>query len=574
MTKFNERYEILTQIGDGGMANVYLAKDLVEDRHVAIKVLRGELANDPVALVRFQREANAATTLSHKNIVKVYDVGNDNNKHYIVMEYVRGKSLKQVINRRGAIPLNEALYIMRELTEAISAAHKKGIIHRDIKPQNILITDDGEIKITDFGIAMAQDALQLTVSDSVMGSVHYLAPELAKGSTASFQSDIYSLGIVFYELLSGELPFRADSPVQIALKHIKEKMPYIKEQNPEVPQSVENIVIKATAKRPSQRYSSCEELLEDIANYEQNVDEKRLLIDSTNEHDNLTATTLLTSDSLRKISNENPKRRKNKSKKNKLVIVLLGVVSVAVVFGLLIFSGIITLPKRTVVMPEVVGLTLEEAKEKLNSLDLIVNSEITWEMTDDIEENIVVSSDVAKNTELEVGSTITLTVSEGKWFVIEDYVGRTVDEVELAFANAQLTNITILTDNKIDPSVAEGTILEQSGLIVGDKVNPKEPYQIHFYVAKRTSIAIPEVVGLGVETAKNHLENMGVTVRTKVLDAATDGDVNYNVVIRVSPEEGTNYTQTTDSYVTLYYYEEPAETETPTNNTDTSGTTE
>ncbi|MFV0254592.1 MAG: Stk1 family PASTA domain-containing Ser/Thr kinase [Erysipelotrichaceae bacterium] len=571
MTKFNDRYEILTQIGDGGMANVYLAKDLKEERHVAIKVLRGELANDPVALVRFQREANAATTLNHPNIVKVYDVGNDNNKHYIVMEYVRGKSLKQVINRRGAIPFNEALYIMKELTEAIIAAHDKGIIHRDIKPQNILITDDGSIKITDFGIAMAQDALQLTVSDSVMGSVHYLAPELAKGTTASFQSDIYSLGIVFYEMLSGELPYRADAPVQIALKHIKEEMPYIKDQNPEVPQSIENVIIRATAKSPSQRYSSCKEMLVDIANYEKNESTKRLVLNKVESSDSLEQTAVLTTDSISKINSDSSNKRSKKKKTPLTTIViasLLGVISVALVVALLFFSGIIQLPKKTVAIPDdIIGMNYQEATELLNDLDLIVSNNITWEMTDDIEENNIISLSVEPGDDVEVGTIVQLTVSEGIWYIVEDYVGRTADEVEMMFKNAQMNNVTILIDNKIDVNVAEGTILEQSGLVAGDKINPKLSYQIHFYVASKTTIIIPgSVVGLNVNDAKAHLEAMGIKVKTEVLTLETGDVTTANVVVRINPEGGTSFTQGADNYVTLYYYDK---TQTADDNTDT-----
>ncbi|MGB4985791.1 MAG: protein kinase, partial [Erysipelotrichaceae bacterium] len=205
MNVINNRYEIIKNIGEGGMANVYLAKDLLLDREVAIKILRGELANDQTALLRFQREANASSTLSHPNIVEIYDVGHEGNKNYIVMEYIKGVTLKQLISKRGTVQLDEAISIMKQLCSAIKQAHEHNIIHRDIKPQNVLITADNTIKITDFGIAMAQDALQLTSSDTVMGSVHYLAPELAKGELATAQSDIYSLGIVLYELLRGDV---------------------------------------------------------------------------------------------------------------------------------------------------------------------------------------------------------------------------------------------------------------------------------------------------------------------------------------------------------------------------------
>ena len=259
-----KRYMIVKHIGQGGMADVYVAVDSLLNREVAVKVLRGELSNDPVALLRFQREANASTALSHPNIVDIYDVGEENGYHYIVMEYVRGKDLKQLIAQRGALCKEEAVAIMKQLVSAVAEAHRRNIIHRDIKPQNVLIKDDGTLKVVDFGIALAQDALQLTQSDSVMGSVHYLAPEVARGEAATRQSDIYSLGIVFYELLSGEVPFHGEQAVQIAMKHMREEIPSIRALNPQLPQAVENVILRATAKNKNFRYASCEVMLQDL----------------------------------------------------------------------------------------------------------------------------------------------------------------------------------------------------------------------------------------------------------------------------------------------------------------------
>ena len=243
-----ERYQIIKSLGEGGMADVYLAVDTILNREVAIKMLRGELSNDPVTLLRFQREANAASKLNHPNVVQVYDVGEYEGRHYIVMEHVRGRTLKQLIQLRGALHKEEAVNIMKQVVSAVQHAHEHHIIHRDIKPQNIMIKDDGTVKITDFGIALAHDAVQLTQSDSVLGSAHYLAPETTRGEPATNQIDIYALGIVFYELLSGDVPFHGDNPVQIAMKHLSEEIPSIREFNPSLPQAVENIIIKATVK--------------------------------------------------------------------------------------------------------------------------------------------------------------------------------------------------------------------------------------------------------------------------------------------------------------------------------------
>src|SRR5690625_1613701 len=252
----SERYRIKRTIGGGGMANVYLARDIILDRDVAIKVLRLEYANDAEFIERFDREAQAATSLSHPNIVNIYDVGEEEHILYMVMEYVDGLTLKEFIQQNSPIVVEEALEIMKQLTDAISHAHDNGLIHRDIKPQNVLVDHDGNVKITDFGIAMALSATSLTQTNSILGSVHYLSPEQARGGIATKKSDIYSLGIVLFELLTGQLPFSGQSPVSIALKHLQNETPSVRELNNQIPQSVENIVLKATAKNTLHRYES------------------------------------------------------------------------------------------------------------------------------------------------------------------------------------------------------------------------------------------------------------------------------------------------------------------------------
>ena len=262
--RINDRYEIIKSIGEGGMANVYLAYDTILDRRVAVKVLRGDLSNDEKFVRRFQREALAASSLNHPNIVEMYDVGEDNGIYYIIMEYIEGKTLKQLIKKRGGLTLSEAIDIMLQITDGISEAHNSYIIHRDLKPQNIMIKEDGSIKITDFGIAMALNSTQLTQTNSVMGSVHYLPPEQAAGKGSTIRSDIYSMGILFYELLTGTLPFKGDNAVEIALKQMREEIPSVRKKNPAIPQSVENVIIKATAKNPKNRYSDSKEMHADL----------------------------------------------------------------------------------------------------------------------------------------------------------------------------------------------------------------------------------------------------------------------------------------------------------------------
>ena len=263
-SKINDRYQIIKTLGEGGMANVYLAHDEILDRNVAVKVLRGDLANDEKFVRRFQREALSASSLSHPNIVEMYDVGEDDGGYYIVMEYVDGKTLKQVLKQRGKLSVTEVVDIMLQVTDGMAHAHDSYIIHRDIKPQNIMILPNGVIKITDFGVATALNSTQLTQTNSVMGTVHYLPPEQANGKGSTIRSDIYSMGIMMYELLTGKVPYKGESAVEIALKHLKEPIPSIRKEIPSIPQSIENIILKACAKNPKNRYSDARSMHEDL----------------------------------------------------------------------------------------------------------------------------------------------------------------------------------------------------------------------------------------------------------------------------------------------------------------------
>ncbi len=573
MQLLNNRYKIVGSIGEGGMANVYLADDTIDNRQVAIKVLRGEMANDPVALVRFQREANAAATLSHPNIVEIYDVGNVNNRHYIVMEYVKGQSLKQLLARRGALPVNEAVYIMRQLTEAIEAAHLKGIIHRDIKPQNVLITADGSIKITDFGIAMAQDALQLTVSDSVMGSVHYLAPELAKGEPASMQSDVYSLGVVFYELLNGDVPFRAETPVQVAIKHLREDMPFIRDVNPNIPQSVENVIIKATAKNKMNRYLNCRDLINALNRCEKQDDVERL--DFTKMVDSETGQTVVApivkGKMGSKFNRKNKKgtessddfyKPKKKSKINFASIIigtLVAAISIGALMGILFFAGILKLPEKQVEVPSLINLTKDQAETKLTEAGLFLDSAVIYEVTDDVEKDLVFSQTVAAGEKIPEGSLVGVTISEGTWLYIDDYIGQSIADAQQDLVNKQITNVNVLIQTKVDNKVEEGTILDQTGLTPGFKIDPTKEYQLTFVISGYLKVVLPNLVGQEISVAQSTLKSLGVTVKLSQKEIPTDDlgnpiAVETGKVISMSPVGGTTYTQKEGSSVTLSYY--------------------
>lgn len=258
------RYQVETRIGGGGMAIVYKAKDLILHRQVAVKILRSQFGMDEDFVNRFHREAQAVASLSHPNVVGVYDVGQDDETHYIVMEYIEGHTLKEVINQQGALPIEEAVRISIQICDALDHAHQNNIIHRDIKPHNIMIGKNGRVKVTDFGIARAVTSTTITHTNSILGSVHYFSPEQARGGVSAEKSDIYSLGIVLYEMVTGQLPFSGDSPITIALKHLQEPLPEPRESNPNIPQSVENIIFKALVKDPFLRYSSARAMLLDL----------------------------------------------------------------------------------------------------------------------------------------------------------------------------------------------------------------------------------------------------------------------------------------------------------------------
>lgn len=558
---FAGRYMIVSHIGQGGMADVYVAMDTLLNREVAIKVLRGELSSDPVALLRFQREAQASCSLIHPNIVEIYDVGEENGHHYIVMEYIRGKTLKQLIHIRGALIKEEAVAIMKQLVSATIEAHNKGIIHRDIKPQNVLVKTDGTIKMVDFGIALAHDALQLTQNDSVMGSVHYLAPELARGESASNQSDIYSLGIVFYELLTGDVPFKADQPVQVALKHMRDEMPSIKSIVYDCPQSIENILIKACAKRKEYRYANCEEMLRDLLTClnPERLNEKKLVLDYIeNEGDGT-----IVMDPLKKTTKKKPvKKSKKKNIKTAGYIVILaviGVVSVVAVLFLNILTNGLGKNNKMVTVPECVNETVESCAVLLEELNLSINTNhIEYKLTDSTSEGKIISMSPEAGESLEKGSKINLVVSSGTYLVMDDYIDMNIKDAQ-KLIQEKYTNVRVLItyeENDADP----GTIIAQELLEPQATFSPSKSNDIRFIVSKYNEIVIPHnLIGMDINEAYSYLTSMGVDVLIEKMEAPQVGEGQldstiYNVVVKTSPSTGSVYTQKEDNNITLYYY--------------------
>lgn len=488
--KINNRYEIIKSIGEGGMANVYLAKDTILDRKVAIKILRGDLANDEKFIRRFQREALAASSLSHDNIVEMYDVGEDNGNYYIVMEYVEGKTLKQHMKHRptGRLTITEAVDVMLQLTQGLAHAHDSYIIHRDIKPQNIMIKDDGRIKITDFGIAMALNSTQLTQTNSVMGSVHYLPPEQANGKTATIKSDIYSAGILFYELLTGILPFKGENAVEIALKHMREAIPSVRKQNPEIPQSIENIILKATAKNPKNRYNDIKEMHEDLLNAlkEENQDVEKYTYPYL-EHEQEEKPLPTIKPKQEKIKQEKEEKltdtkeivkeikKEEKSSPASIVIwILSGIFFLIVaIMGIFIF----VIPELTkvpnITVPDVKGLTVVEAEKILQEKGFEVKAETEKIASETIEQGLVVKTSPAIGRSIKKGKTITIYESTGnETYIIEDYTDKNYIQIKTLLEEKYGLKVTIAKKEiEYTDDIDEQKILDQS-LEKGTKVTP------------------------------------------------------------------------------------------------------
>lgn len=463
--KINDRYQIIKTIGEGGMANVYLAYDTILDRNVAVKVLRGDLATDEKFVRRFQREALSASSLSHPNIVEVYDVGEDNGSYYIVMEYIEGKHLKQLLKKRGNLTLTEVVDVMLQVTDGMSAAHDSYIIHRDIKPQNIMILENGLIKITDFGIAMALNSTQLTQTNSVMGSVHYLPPEQASGKGATIQSDVYSMGILMYELLTGTLPFRGDNAVEIALKHIKEPFPTVRDKVNNLPQSIENIIMRATAKNVKNRYADAKEMHDDLktAISDSRASEPKFMFkypedesdSGKRKKENIEAELIKENEPKTKKETEKKKTKNKeavkkeetgeidikakqiterdlKKKENKLLLILAVIFTAIVV---IVTTLVLLVPKFTKVksyeVPDVSNLTVLEAEAKLQEMGFEIDEEQKEISSSDIESGRVVKTSPQAGSKRKEGAIITLYVSSGEnGYVVEDLVGQNATEVK------------------------------------------------------------------------------------------------------------------------------------------------
>ena len=556
---FAGRYRILKQIGRGGMADVYLAKDLILDgEEVAVKVLRTNYQTDPIAVARFQREARAMADLDHPHIVRITDIGEEEGQQYLAMEYVAGLDLKRYIKEHHPLSNEEAIRIMGQILLAMRLAHTRGIVHRDLKPQNILLTPDGTAKVTDFGIAVAFAETSLTQTNSMLGSVHYLSPEQARGSKATVQSDIYAMGIIFYEMLTGHIPYDGDSAVTIALQHFQKPLPSVIAENPSVPQALENVVIKATAKKLTDRYKSVAEMYVDLSSSLSNNrrNEPKLVFDDATKADTKTLPKVpqstLTSIPKAPVQEGRPqpkpqphqtekpvpspkptKRRRMKARYPILFATFLLVVASLV--------WILYRTPATIAVPKVAGQTVAEAKEALKKANFEVGEEKT-EASDKVEEGRVIRTDPDAGTTRKEGTKINLIVSSGQQsFQLGNYLGRKSSDVVAELKGKKVPENLIKIEEEESNEIEAGTIMKQS-LPEGTTYDLSKATQIVLTVAKKVnSISMPRYIGSTREFAVNNLtEIYGVkkaNIEVVEVSTAPEGTAEETVVEQ-SPKPG------------------------------------
>ena len=558
---YADRYHVIREIGRGGMANVYLAEDTyLDNRQVAIKILRSNFENDSLAIARFQREAYAMAELNHPNIVGISDVGDADDQQYIVMEYIDGLTLKQYINEHAPLANEEAIRIGDEILAAMALAHSSGIIHRDLKPQNILITKDGTAKVTDFGIAKALSETSLTQTNSMFGSVHYLSPEQARGGNATPQSDLYAIGIIIYEMLTGAIPFDGDSAVTIALKHFQENLPSIINQNKNVPQALENVVIKATAKKLSDRYANVTYMRRDLnlalsldhahdpkLTFTEDADATKILpkmlIPDNGNTDKLVTKVTQDTASHGAAGGIEPLVGTSKKKRVPKGLIIGGVVALILVIA--VAALIWTTPKE-VKVPDVTNMTVAQAKTVLENNKLKVGREIK-EISDLPEGKVTRTNPEAKTVKKE-GASVNLYVSKGGNVIkLTNYVGWDVDKaIDDLILKHNVDESRIKKESVKSDSIDAGKIIKQTPK-KGTLFDLDGTDDIVFQVSEGNQAVMPTYMTNGLSTktvaaVKAELQNMGVpdaniTVEyTKTTDQNSDG-----YVIGSTPAQGESF---------------------------------
>ena len=542
------RYEIIQKVGNGGMATVYKATDLVLKRYVAVKVLRDEFTTDEEFIKRFETEAQSAARLVHPNIVSIFDVGVDNGIYYIVMELIQGKTLKEIIvEERGPLPWKWSVNVAIQIASALEMAHKNNIIHRDIKPHNIIITEDGIAKVTDFGIAKAVSNSTITAFGTTIGSVHYFSPEHARGGYTDAKSDLYSLGVVLYEMVTGKVPFDADTPVSVALKHMQEEpIPPI-EQNHNLPEAINKIILKSLKKDPMLRYQTATELLQDLRTALKNPSGD--FIDDS-EYDPTAKTQKISTDQYNRVNKARGKKE-NKFmtfvKQHKALSVFIGLILLFfIAFGGTLLILNLTNPKE-VELPNLVGLTREEAEQKVKEAKLIFEVE-SEEYNADVEENKVISQDptyVQNYNRVKQKSTVKVVISKGtEKTTVPNVKGKEKEEAIKLIEEAKLKSEIVEETSK---TVQEGYVISQE-TEPNTEVNAGDTVKIH--VSTGTGIkqvTMIDVTGKSEADAKKALEDLKLVVNIGYSeDSSKDNGIvlKQNVEVGKVIDEGTTVTIT------------------------------
>lgn len=502
------RYEILDRVGGGGMALVYKGHDLLLHRNVAIKVLRQQYVHDEEFIRRFRREAQAAASLSHPNVVSIYDVGQEDEIHYIVMEYVEGQTLNDLIKEKAPLQVEEALHIASQICDALDHAHTNQIIHRDIKPHNILLGKNGRVKVTDFGIARAATSSTITQTGSVVGSVHYFSPEHAKGVAAGAKSDLYSLGIVLYQMLTARLPFLGESPISVALKHLQERFEEPRQVNPLIPQSVENIILKAMRKNPDERYQSAREMMSDLETclLPERRNEPKLIFPNDAELDEERTRIVPAIRSEHGLMDEEDDQDEpGLKKKRRPWLAPLVWTGIFLVFLSVMWFGVIPAFKskiipKDVLVPDVVGKKLEEAHAMLANVGLKYDE--TYEFSDKEKDTVIGQDPPSMN--VKEGNTVHLRVSKGlEKQLMPNYIGKMWKDVKRELLDMGIKENQLIVDYK--------PIDEQVDQILQQDPKPNEEYDplkttFKFTVSKgREKVKMPDVIGKTVAEAETTL---------------------------------------------------------------------
>ena len=539
------RYEIIEKIGNGGMATVYKAKDLVLKRYVAVKILREEYTTDNEFIKRFNTEAESAASLTHPNIVSVYDVGKEGNLYYIVMELIKGKTLKEIIVEDGRMGWKWSVKIAKQIAQALETAHRNNIIHRDIKPHNIIITEDGTAKVTDFGIAKAVSNSTITAFGTTIGSVHYFSPEHARGGYTDAKSDLYSLGVVLYEMVTGRVPFDADTPVSVALKHMQEKPVPPIELNPAIPQSLNDLILKAMEKDPNMRYSTATEMIEDLDKILKNPEAEVGVVDKSQAR-------------ARRIQQEDNQTNQSKFAKFKKyleehkgvkIALIVAIFLIVFIASIGITLGVLNSGKpKDILLPNFTNLTLDEAKAKAEEVKLNLNvSEEKYDVQ--IEEGKIISQDpkYQPNFTVKEGSTVNVVVSKGQEIVkVTKLVGKTKDEARKELKDLGLEmEIEEVNSDEVEPGIViEQDKQEGEEVLAGTKIKLKVSLGIE-------KVEVPNLTGLSEDEAKAKITEAKLKwIRTdKIKDSSKGtGVVEQNISPKSMVDKNTEISITINEY--------------------------